>query len=102
MEDNILDVISQIKVIKSKSGIKKYPESLKQKILDLYLGATRRKALAKRLGVGMSTITAWRRSKAPITPQDNRTENFRSISISNKISNSPRLMLHNRYAVWVS
>ena len=48
MEDNILDVISQIKVIKSKSGIKKYPESLKQKILDLYLGATRRKALAKR------------------------------------------------------
>ena len=93
MEERILEVILQIKAIKSKPGPRKYPEPLRQEIIELYIISKRRLALSKRLGVGTSTISNWRRSNR--VPTGTANVNFKSISVFNKFTDSPRLIFSN-------
>jgi|GEM_PF-6839488 len=95
MEDKIQEVVSKINIIKSKPGVQRFPESLKQEILALYRSSEGHFMIAKQLGLSQSTLTKWQRADALKSALPATSAAFKTVSISAKQPQSLRLVLTN-------
>lgn len=96
MEEKIQSLHAQIKLIKSKPGATRFPDPLKNEILELYQSSKQRTDLLRKLGLGFTTLQRWlkKENKNSILSSTTNTV-FKTISISEKISVLPRIVFKN-------